>query len=292
VRGIGTSVGRPPSHPTPQPLEETPVSQPTGPTAVHLTRAGAVATLTLDGPTARNALSMATEHALLEAVREVAADEAVRAVLLTGENGAFCAGADLRELRQGYESDAPPDLGALLTEGLNPLVEALATMPKPVVAALPGAAAGAGLALALACDLRLAARSSVLATAFLGIGLTADAGLSWTLPRIVGTARATALLMLPERLPAERALELGLVQAILPDETLADTAAELAARLAEGPTAAYAALKRSLAYSATASLPEAVAFEAEQQRAMGHTADHRNAVLAFLRREQPVFTGR
>jgi 2-(1,2-epoxy-1,2-dihydrophenyl)acetyl-CoA isomerase len=268
------------------------VSQPTGPTAVHLTRSGAVATITLDGPTARNALSLHTEHALLAAVREVAADPDVRAVLLTGANGAFSAGADLRELRAGYESDSAPDLGALLTEGLNPLVEAVATMPKPVVAAIPGAAAGAGLALALACDLRLAARSAVLATAFLGIGLTADAGLSWTLPRIVGTARATALLMLPERLPAERALELGLVQAILPDDALVDTAAELTARLAEGPTAAYAALKRSLAYSATATLPEALAFEAEQQRGMGSTEDHRNAVLAFLQRQEPVFTGR
>jgi 2-(1,2-epoxy-1,2-dihydrophenyl)acetyl-CoA isomerase len=179
----------------------------------------------------------------------------------------------------------------VLVTGLNPLTEAVATMPKPVVAAIPGAAAGAGLALALACDLRLAARSAVFSTAFAGIGLTADAGLSWILPRMVGAARATALLMLPERLPAERALELGLVHAVLADEVLDDAARELAGRLAEGPTAAYAAIKKSLAYAATATLPEALAFEAEQQRTMGFTADHQNAVLAFLRRETPTFTG-
>jgi 2-(1,2-epoxy-1,2-dihydrophenyl)acetyl-CoA isomerase len=132
----------------------------------------------------------------------------------------------------------------------------------------------------------------VFATAFTGVGLTADAGLSWILPRIVGTARATAMLMLPERMPAERALDLGLVQAIVPDELLAATTDELAARLAAGPTLAYAAVKRSLAYSSTATLPETLAFEAREQRAMGYSADHRNAVASFLRREEPVFEGR
>jgi 2-(1,2-epoxy-1,2-dihydrophenyl)acetyl-CoA isomerase len=268
------------------------VTQPAERTRVHLEISGAVATVTLDGPSSRNSLSGPTGQALLEAMRRVAVDDAVRAVLLTGANGAFTAGADLRELSSGYAAGSPPDLGEMLVTGLNPLTEAVATMPKPVVAAIPGAAAGAGLALALACDLRLAARSAVFSTAFAGIGLTADAGLSWILPRIVGTARATALLMLPERLPAERALELGLVQAVLGDELLSDAARELAGRLAEGPTAAYAAIKKSLAYAATATLPEALAFEAEQQRAMGFTSDHQNAVLAFLRRETPTFTGR
>jgi 2-(1,2-epoxy-1,2-dihydrophenyl)acetyl-CoA isomerase len=268
------------------------VTEPGEPTRVHLEVAGALATVTLDGPSSRNSLSGPTGSALLEAVRRVADDDSLRAMLLTGANAAFTAGADLRELRAGYEAGSPPDLGEVLTSGLNPLISAVATMPKPVVAAIPGAAAGAGLALALACDLRLAARSAVFSTAFAGIGLTADAGLSWILPRIVGTARATAMLLLPERLPAERALDLGLVQAVLPDDLLAATATELATRLAEGPTAAYAAIKRSVAYASTATLPEALAYEAEQQRAMGFTTDHQNAVLAFLRREPPTFTGR
>jgi 2-(1,2-epoxy-1,2-dihydrophenyl)acetyl-CoA isomerase len=268
------------------------VTQPNEPTRVHLTVTGGLATITLDGPSSRNALSGPTGAALLDAVRQVSADESIRAVLVTGANSAFTAGADLRELRAAYDAGSPPDLREMLRTGLNPLISTVATMPKPVLAAIPGAAAGAGLALALACDLRLAGRSAVLSTAFSAIGLTADAGMSWTLPRIVGTARAMAMLMLPERLPAERALELGLVHAVLPDDRLLDTATELAGRLAEGPTAAYAALKRSVAFSATASLDESLAFEAEQQHAMGYTADHQNAVQSFLRRETPSFTGR
>jgi 2-(1,2-epoxy-1,2-dihydrophenyl)acetyl-CoA isomerase len=278
--------------PAPRTLEGDLVKQPVTATQVHLTRSGAVATITLDGPRSRNALSGATEHALLAAVREVAADDTVRAVVLTGANGAFTAGADLRELRASVEAGEPLDLGELLASGLNVLVTELAALDKPVLAAVPGAAAGAGLALALACDIRIAARSAVFATAFTGIGLTADAGLSWILPRIVGHARATAMLLLPERMPAERALDLGLVQAIVPDELLAPTAEELAARLAAGPTLAYAAVKRSLAYSATATLPETLAFEAREQRAMGYSADHQNAVASFLRREDPTFEGR
>jgi 2-(1,2-epoxy-1,2-dihydrophenyl)acetyl-CoA isomerase len=262
------------------------------PTRVHLDIAGPLATITLDGPSSRNALSGPTSRALLEAVRRAGADERIRAVLLTGAHSAFTAGADLRELRSAYAAEAPPDLRELLRNGLNPLISTVASMPKPVVAAIPGAAAGAGLALALACDLRLAGRSAVLSTAFSAIGLTADAGMSWTLPRIVGTGRAMALLMLPERIPAERALELGLVQAVLPDDLLLEGATELATRLADGPTSAYAALKRSLAYSATATLDEALAFEADQQQEMGRTADHQNAERSFLQREKPRFTGR
>jgi 2-(1,2-epoxy-1,2-dihydrophenyl)acetyl-CoA isomerase len=268
------------------------VAQDDEPTRVHLETSGALATITLDGPSTRNSLSGPTGLALLDAVRRVGADEAIRAVLLTGANRAFTTGADLREMRAAYEAGTPPDLHEVLTQGLNPLVTAVATMPKPVVAAIPGPAAGAGMSLALACDLRLAGRSAVLSTAFTGIGLTADAGMSWTLPRIVGAARATALLLLPERIPAERALELGLVQAVLPDELLLETAAELATRLAEGPTVAYAALKRSLAYSATATLEDAMAYEADLQGAMGQTADHQDAVQSFLRREMPTFRGR
>jgi 2-(1,2-epoxy-1,2-dihydrophenyl)acetyl-CoA isomerase len=261
-------------------------------TQVRLEIADRLATLTLDGPSSRNALSGATGRALLTGLRQIAEDPEVRAVLLTGANGAFTAGADLRELRAGMASGTPHDLSELLRSGLNPLVSTLATLPKPVVAAIPGAAAGAGMSLALACDLRLAGRSAVFSTAFAAMGLTADAGMSWLLPRIVGTARATALLFLPERIPAERALDLGLVQAVLPDEVLLDSATELAHRLADGPTSAYAAIKRSIGFAATASLPEALELEAQLQGQMGRTADHQNAVAAFLNRQTPTFTGR
>jgi 2-(1,2-epoxy-1,2-dihydrophenyl)acetyl-CoA isomerase len=259
-------------------------------TDVHYSAEGGLATITLDGPSSRNALAGTTVQGLGRAV-EQAAQDSVRALLITGVQGAFSAGADLRELGSAYADDQPPDLGDLLRRGLNPVITLLAELPKPVIAAIGGPAVGAGMALALACDLRLAGRSATLSTAFTGLGLTGDAGMSWTLPRIVGPARAAALMLLPERIPAERALELGLVHAVLPDDLLGSSATELADRLANGPTAAYAAVKRTLAASASTTLRESLELEAAEQAALGWSADHRAAVTAFLTREPPTFSG-
>ena len=164
-------------------------------------------------------------------------------------------------------------------------------MPKPVVAAINGAVAGAGLGIALACDLRWAARSAVFATAFTGIGLAGDSGITWSLSRLVGTAKTAALMYLNERVSAEGALELGLVNAVVDDELLADSARELALRLAAGPTAAFAAIKRTLAEAATQTLPESLALEADLQEIIGQTADHLGGVASFFAKEQPTFTG-
>jgi 2-(1,2-epoxy-1,2-dihydrophenyl)acetyl-CoA isomerase len=170
-------------------------------------------------------------------------------------------------------------------------VLSIARMPKPVIAAVNGMAAGAGAGLAFACDFRIAAKTAGFLIAFANVGLTLDSGVSWTLPRLVGTARATALSLLAEPVTAEAALEMGLVNAVVEPERVLPAAQELAARLAAGPTAAYGAIKESLAYAANADLEAALAREGELQQAMGQTTDHRNATAAFVAKQQPTFTG-
>jgi 2-(1,2-epoxy-1,2-dihydrophenyl)acetyl-CoA isomerase len=252
---------------------------------------GAVATITLNRPDARNALTAEMKTALLAAVREAEADPEVRAVIITGAGRGFCAGQDLRE---HAEILAAGEAGATDTVRLhyNPIVLAITTMPKPVIAAVNGIAAGAGAALALACDFRIAARQASLLMAFARVGLGPDSGASWTLQRLAGTGRATELLMLAEPLEASRALEYGLVTSVVEAADLPAAARDLAGRLAAGPTAAYAAIKEAIRYAATHGLAESLEKEAQLQAAAGRTADHRAATLAFTRKQQPRFEGR
>jgi 2-(1,2-epoxy-1,2-dihydrophenyl)acetyl-CoA isomerase len=258
---------------------------------VLVDRAGGVATLTLNRPAALNSLTLESKQALLDAVREVAADPAVRAVVLTGAGKAFCAGQDLREHHALLAAgDAAPM--HTVRDHFNPLALGVARMPKPVVAAVNGMAAGAGASLAFAADFRIAAESARFLVAFASIGLSLDTGASWTLPRLVGHARATALAILDEPIGAGPALEMGLVNAVVPDDRAVPAAQELAAKLAAGPTLAYAAIKASLAYAATATLEQALEKEAELQARAGGTEDHRAATEAFVRKERPAFSAR
>ncbi|MDX6372373.1 MAG: 2-(1,2-epoxy,2-dihydrophenyl)acetyl-CoA isomerase [Nocardioidaceae bacterium] len=252
---------------------------------------GAVAVVTLNRPDGMNALTVEAKEALLAAITSVGADDAVRAVVLTGSGRAFCVGQDLREHAALISSGDPAPLSTV-KEHYNPIVSQLMTMPKPVIAAINGTAAGAGLGLACACDFRVGAAGSRYTTAFAGIGLTADSGLSWTLPRLVGSGRAGALLMLAEPFTAEQALEMGILNLCVAPEQVLVVASELAARLAAGPTAAYAAIKESLLYGADASLLETLAKEDELQTRAGATEDHGAAVSSFLAKTPPVFTGR
>jgi 2-(1,2-epoxy-1,2-dihydrophenyl)acetyl-CoA isomerase len=249
-----------------------------------------VATLTMNRPESMNSLSIALKEALLEATREVSTDPAVRAVVLTGTGRGFCVGQDLREHVALLEGHDPAPLSTV-REHYNPLILALTSMPKPVIAAVNGMAAGAGAGLSFACDFRIAARTAGFLLAFANVGLTIDSGVSWTLPRIIGQARATALAILAEPVNAESALEMGLVNAVVEPDRLLETAQELAARLAAGPTAAYAAIKQSIAFAATADLPSALAKEDELQTAIGRTQDHRAATIAFVNKQKPTFTG-
>jgi 2-(1,2-epoxy-1,2-dihydrophenyl)acetyl-CoA isomerase len=289
---------------------------------------GAVATITLNRPKAYNAMTAELKTELLRMVRQAASSPEVRAVLITGAGQAFCAGQDLREhagLLQaaGSRDEAASPAGAppagapaaqlpagaasavgpspagqapaaldTVREHYNPLVLAIRSMPKPVIAAVNGIAAGAGAGLAFACDFRIAARGASFLMAFARVGLAADTGVSWTLPRLAGAGRAAELLMLAEPVRADRALELGLVSQVVEDADLLTVAGALATRLAAGPTAAYAGIKEQLNYAAGHGLAEALDKEAEIQSALGRTADHQAATLAFTRKEQPQFLGR
>jgi 2-(1,2-epoxy-1,2-dihydrophenyl)acetyl-CoA isomerase len=248
--------------------------------------AGGVATLTLQRP----GLSHALLTDLLAQVEAVAADESVRAVLLTGTGRAFCVGQDLAEHVDSLRGNAATSLSVVEDE-YNPLILALAALRVPVVVGINGACAGAGLGIALAGDLRVAAAGAKFTTAFTGIGLSSDSALAARLVHCVGVSRASQLLLLPEPFLAETAEQWGLVHRVVPAEQVQEEARSLATRLAQGPTAAYRAVKTVLATAATDSLEDTLALEARLQTSLGATADHKEAVEAFLAKRAPEFTG-
>jgi 2-(1,2-epoxy-1,2-dihydrophenyl)acetyl-CoA isomerase len=248
-----------------------------------------VATITLVRPDAMNSLTLATKEELKRAVQDAAADERVRCVVLTGSGRAFCVGQDLREHVEALDTTPMEEVWATVPEHYAPIAHGLATMPKPVVAAVNGVAAGAGFSLALACDFRLAADTAGFNTAFTGIALSCDTGISWTLPRLVGRAAALDLLLLPRTVRAPEAAELGLVTRVVEADQLAATTTEFATRLAAGPTLAYAAVKRSVNYAATHDLAAALDYEGNQMAVTGATQDHRDAVAAFVAKQSPTF---
>lgn len=250
-----------------------------------------VATVTLNRPDAMNALNTELKVALRDTLQQAAQDPDVRAVVLTGSGRAFCVGQDLAEHAHNLEAD-PDAVWSTVPEHYTPIATTLATMPKPVVAAVNGAAAGAGAAFSLACDFRVAADTAKYTMAFSAVGLAADSGSSWSLPRLVGVAKAKELLMLPSTLTAGQALELGLVTDVVPGDELAGTARALAVRLAAGPTVAYGAIRQSLAFSAGHGLDESLEVEHQMMNRTGTTEDHVGAVRSFLAKEQPRFTGR
>jgi 2-(1,2-epoxy-1,2-dihydrophenyl)acetyl-CoA isomerase len=252
----------------------------------------AVGTILLNRPRAHNALTAEMKTALLAALRQAAASAEVRAVLITGAGPAFCAGQDLREHAEVLTAAQTGAAMDTVREHYNPIVLAIRSMPKPVIAAVNGVAAGAGASLALACDLRIAARGASFLMAFARVGLAADTGASWTLQRLVGAGRAAELLLLAEPLAADRARELGLVSQVVDDADLPAAASALAARLAMGPTAAYAGIKAELDYAAGHDLAAALEQEAEVQAALGRTADHLTATAAFAQKQRPTFQGR
>jgi 2-(1,2-epoxy-1,2-dihydrophenyl)acetyl-CoA isomerase len=249
--------------------------------------AGGVATLTLQRP----ALSSALRRDLLDAVRSVGADESVRAVLLSGSGRAFCVGQDLAEHIESLRGNAATSL-SVVEEEYNPLILALAGLRVPVVVGINGACAGAGLGIALAGDLRVAAAGAKFTTAFTGIGLSSDSALAARLVHCVGASRATELLLLPEPFSAETAAQWGLVHRVVAPEQVLPEAHALASRLAAGPTAAYRAVKTVLATAATDSLEDTLALEGRLQTELGQTADHHEAVEAFLAKRAPEFSGR
>lgn len=254
-----------------------------------------LATITLNRPDAMNALDTATKVALRDAAQSAAADSEVRAVLLTATGRAFCVGQDLKEHVGSLRTDREAGTGTTMStvhEHYNPIVRALTEMPKPVVAGVNGVAAGAGFGFALAADYRIVADTATFNTSFAGVALTADSGASWTLPRLIGATRATELLLFPRNVTAQEALDLGIVNRVVPAAELAAEAGKLARTLASGPTVAYAALKESMAYGAGHTLSETLDKEDELQARAGASEDHGIAVQAFLDKTRPKYLGR
>ncbi|MEU4444751.1 enoyl-CoA hydratase-related protein [Actinosynnema sp. NPDC050801] len=251
--------------------------------------ADGVRTFTLNRPESFNSFTLALKERFLAAVVEAAGDDAVRAVVVTGAGRAFCAGQDLKEHVALLEAGDPAPLHTV-EQHYNPLIKAIVGMPKPVIAAVNGMAAGAGASLAFASDLRVAGAGAKFLMAFANVGLTADSGASWTLPRLIGHGRAMEMMLLAQPVDAEEALRIGMVGQVVPDGEVLSTAQALARQLAAGPTTAYAKIKEAMAFSGA--LAAALEVEARTQAEAGATADHREAVAAFVAKRKPTFTGR
>jgi 2-(1,2-epoxy-1,2-dihydrophenyl)acetyl-CoA isomerase len=254
--------------------------------------ADGVATIRLNRPEAMNSLDIATKELLRETVQHAAQDPAARCVVLTGTGRAFCTGQDLKEHIALLQSGSSDELFTTVERHYNPTVTALVSMEKPVVAAVNGVAAGAGASLAFACDLRIVADSAGFNLAFANVALSCDTGSSYTLQRLVGPAKALELLYFPRTIKADEALELGLATRVVPAEELDATVAELAGRLAAGPTVALGSMRTSVAYAASHTFEEAVVLEGRMMNRTGATEDHRAAVAAFVAKETPTFVGR
>jgi 2-(1,2-epoxy-1,2-dihydrophenyl)acetyl-CoA isomerase len=249
------------------------------------------AAVTLNRPDRLNSFNPEMHGLLREALDDIARRDDIRAVLLTGAGRGFCAGQDLAE-RRGAPDAPPPDLGASLDLNFNPLVRRLRALPKPVVCAVNGVAAGAGANVALACDIVLAGRSASFIQAFCKLGLVPDSGGTYFLPRLVGSARAMGLALLGERLSAEDAERIGLIWKCVDDARLMEEARVLVGHLAAQPTRGLAAIKQALQMSAIQTLDQQLDLERDLQRELGHTADYREGVAAFLDKRPPRFEGR
>jgi 2-(1,2-epoxy-1,2-dihydrophenyl)acetyl-CoA isomerase len=261
-------------------------------TPLIATLAEGVLALVLNRPQRLNAVNQELIGQLVEQIDRAAAEQEIRAVLLTGTGRAFCAGADLASGGTGsVGADGKPDLGEVMDRLYNPLIRAIRALPKPVIAAVNGVAAGGGANLALAADIVLAARSARFDQAFVRISLIPDLGGTWFLPHIVGDARARALAMLGSSLTADEAQRMGMVWQVIDDAALMDEATRLARRLAAGPTLSYAAIKRALGAAGTNTLDQQLDLERDSQRLLGKSSDFREGVAAFLARRPANFTG-
>jgi len=249
------------------------------------------ATITLNRPDKLNAFNETMHRELAQALDRIETDATIRAVLLTGAGRGFCAGQDLGDRIVG-EGETPPDLGDTLGRLYNPLIRRICRLERPVVCAVNGVAAGAGANLAFNCDIVLAARSAQFLEPFCRLGLVPDAGGTYVLPRLVGSARARGLALLGEPLSAEQAAAWGLIWRVVEDERLMDEASALAHRLATQATRGLGLIKRALLASATNSLDAQLDLERDLQREAGRTEDYREGVAAFMAKRPPTFRGR
>ena len=259
---------------------------------VNVARAGGVARIELNRPDALNAWDEQLGSDLRQSVEAAAQDDEVRAVLLTGAGRAFSSGADLRSLPSAATPEGRPDLQRMLTQRYHPIITAVRTMPKPVVAAVNGPCAGIGVSLALAADLIVARESAYFVLAFVNVGLVPDGGTSFLVPNRIGLARATEMAMLGERIPAAQALEWGLINRVFADDTFEGETDRLVQRLADGPTRSYAGAKRQLNAWLFRRMEDQLALEASIQQEMAGSDDFIEGVTAFVQKRTPSFRGR
>jgi len=260
-------------------------------TPILVSRDAGVLSLTLNRPDKLNAFNPEMHRLLREALEEARDEPGVRAVLLTGSGRGFCAGQDLSERNVGADA-APIDLSVSVGSNYNPLVRRLRALPKPVVCAVNGVAAGAGANIALACDIVLAARSASFVQSFSRLGLVPDSGGTYFLPRLVGSARAMGLALLGERLSAEEAERWGLIWKAVEDERLVEEATGIAQTLAAGPTKGYGLIKQAIQASAGNSLDAQLDLERDLQREAGFSEDYREGVAAFMQKRKPQYKGK
>jgi 2-(1,2-epoxy-1,2-dihydrophenyl)acetyl-CoA isomerase len=263
----------------------------------YVTAQGPVAILTMNHPDVMNAASIKMVEGLSHALEFIeTSDHGFRAVVLTGEGRGFCSGANLSEIPAGSDapraSAAPRDAGAALETAYHPLLRRLRNLKMPLITAVNGAAAGVGMSIALMGDLIVAARSAYFLQAFARIGLVPDGGSTWLLPRLVGAARARELSLLAEKLPAEKALEWGLINRVCDDAGLIDEALKLATRLAEGPTQALSLVRRLYWESPENAYEQQLDLERQSQRIAGRTEDFAEGVMAFLQKRPAKFKGK
>lgn len=253
-------------------------------------QADGVLTVSLNRPERMNAVSADLSRQLVSQLGAAARDPDVRAVVLTGAGRAFCAGIDLAAVKEAYDNP-PPALGEWVRRDFNPIVRALTRLEKPVIAAMHGVTAGAGLGLALSCDYRIVEPESRLVLAFPGVGVSLDSGTSYFLPRVLGLGRTWEWILSGRTLHGEEAVTFGLAQQLAPPGQSLERAEALAGRMAQGPTAAYGLMKRSLLYGSSQDLDATLDLEAELQDLAGRTDDHLEGVRAFLEKRSAHFTG-
>jgi 2-(1,2-epoxy-1,2-dihydrophenyl)acetyl-CoA isomerase len=249
-----------------------------------------VANIALNRPERLNAFDTTLHYELYRAITVAAEDEEIRSIVVRGEGRGFSAGADLAQVVRDAEGD--PDLGEYLRTTYSRLVKRMVGTEKPIVAALHGPVYGAGVGLALACDMRIAAENTKFSVAFIKIGLMPDAGVTLLLPRVVGLGRAVEMSMLGDTVDAEEAYRIGLVNKVVADDSLSEEVRTLADRLAAMPTSALGRMKHALYSSFESNLETALESEAEGQTFCGYTQDHKEGVSAFLEKREPAFTGR